>query len=93
MNRDEINRRISELYDLYPCKFSGCDHSECNNGIYDWHTDRYWPTLLREIPKVSLFGYRTKPRWSLDAMGHDVTGDDLGELVCLAWLRWKEHGR
>lgn len=86
---DEINRTISGLRDLYP-----------SDRYIDWHEDENWPTLLREMPAGTVRYIPEDMQWGVAndySLIHEETeyigeveADELGEAVCLAWLKWKE---
>lgn len=69
--------------------------------LVDWTTDTNWPTLLRELPHVSLvaandewtcdYNFRDKQRgfdWDSKAYASRP-----GEAVARCWLKWKDDPR
>lgn len=74
-------------------------HSYEHVTIKDWQSDANWPTLLRELPSVGLkFDPSGGGWWHCSSPYYFQSGPylheeshDLGEAVCLAWLKWKER--
>lgn len=75
----------------------------------DWYEDGNWPKLLREMaaettflnlswstfgnqPEVWFVGHRMKEGEGADCHSGTESGD-IGEAVCIAWLKWKEATR
>lgn len=61
----------------------------------DWHADWMWPTLLRELPDVTL--QKTKCGiveagycWRLEGLANIGHFPDPADAVCEKWIRWRE---
>lgn len=105
MSKGEINNTISDMrghvlvpfgHSIKVCK--RCNTRDCFEaiGLFDWHADANWPTLLREMLAANVRGYLSQFGahfeyiYGANGYGEIASESDISVGVCNAWLNWKE---
>lgn len=95
MTREQENRRLALWVapDMIPCKFSGCDHTDCWETIDFWRDESANAMLLRALPQkagVSIIIRIDPSGYSLvEGLGLTVavSGPDPMSAICAASLK------